>query len=337
MEHRGNGSTSISELYHETRQSSPEDYLEYNQEQVPPQQSPVSPQTTEDPLWYRPRDSVGPSDQLEVVQEPMPYETVVRPPPSPQRSVKWKDLKQTDFEPPSKASPHLSERSCSSTKTGDSSSSSHTSPRGSSHSSPRAAPKLSSPEQPRVSVGRTMSDSAPLLPPHPHPLRGTRSLQRPPAVPTYPCRPVMSRTASNNLPQPHVPHPQVHRRASEHSRGQGMEGSFPPPTFSQVSRVSSASRASSGPQKQLPGRPTVMHKSNLESHSSSQRGTIEEQDTALGDTYHSNGPSVEGNINQVIRLARALIVHLQSRLVLMNVSPSLCRHADGSETVQSLV
>ena len=291
-------SASISEIYRQTRgEGSPESYLEYNQE------NPPTPQTKEDPLWYRPRDSISRFEQFEVV--PMPYETAIRPPPSPQRSVKWRDLEETDSKPHSSAtaSPKKSDISNSSGRQGEQSPVSSRSR--SSHGSPRmggSSPKITSssspgsPGQIQTRTGRTLSDSS-----APSPRRHVAySLHRP--LPTIPS-PQMARTVSDNLPRHYPsPHPHVHRRGSETSyRGNTSEVSYRS-NFSEVaytggifssgatSRVSTASAGSRtmSLQRGPPSRPNIRHKTSLDSQISST-------------SYHSKGPSVEDSVDQVIR------------------------------------
>lgn len=305
---------SISELDHEG-QSSPESYLECSHEQQQ-QQPKISHQEAEDPLWYNPRDSVEPSDQPEIELMPLPYEMVSKPL-SPQRNVKWKDMERKVSQPLNVTSPHLSERSSTSVRMEEGSGSAHSS----THSLPRPAsrPLISTLEQHHGIMSRTMSDRA--LPPLPRPQGGSQSLHRP--LPTFPPRPAMSRTVSDNLPHPRqLPniHQQVTRRASEsyHAHGQQLEQTYPPSSSPspQVFRVSSASA--------IPQRP-VRHKSSVNSLFSGQHGSN-------GTAHHSNGPD---RINQVIRLADEQCACLSGSL--MYFSLPACSHADGSETVQSLV
>lgn len=237
-----NASPNLSELYQRTRGSSPESYLEYSREEQPP----PPPQETEDPLWYRPRDS-GQFDEV----VPMPYETVVKPPPSPQHSAKWieQELEETDANVlQTLASPRHSGVNYNSLQ------SPPTSPRG-----------VVPPEQLYRVVGRKPHGTG-------SPQKQHASFQRPP----------MSRTVSDNLPYSHSPQEHVTRRASETSN-----------------RTEPHSLASTGPSSSLQSHAaSSLQQSSLpQGHSKSS----DQQSGTMNGSYHSNGPSVEGNLNQVIR------------------------------------
>lgn len=278
-----NVSVSISELYRETRgHPPPENYLECRDKNSP------TPQEAEDPLWYRPRDSIG--DFNEVL--PMPYETATKPPPSqpyeiavnpppsqpyeiavkttssPQRPVRRQDIKEPMMTPRHSDVSHSSER-----------------PRGHSpgQSSNNSPKKDYSPELHRPTVSaqsevlhRTSESPHPLQVPSP-----SHSLER---------------TVSDKFPSHHhsPPHPHVHRRASESSYRSPLAGTS-------VGGASPTSHAHSHA-------PRVPSRVSIPSPQPPSR-----QSGSVGSSYHSNGPSVESCLDHVIK------------------------HADGSETVQSLV
>ena len=268
-----NASPSLSELYQRTRGSSPESYLEYSHEE----QAPSTPKETEDPLWYRPRDSGCQFDEV----VPMPYETAVKPPPSPQRSVKWTDLEREETDADklqSLASPRHSGVSYCSLQTPP------TSPRGCSLPIPPTSPRGCSLQTPPTSPRGCSLQTPPTSPRGvvpPEQLytvverrpRGTGS-PRKQYAPFQ--RPPVTRTVSDNLP--YSPREHVTRRASETSN-----------------HTEPHSLASSGPSSSLQSHAASSLQQSPGHHKSSdQSGTV-------NDCYHSNGPSVEGRLNQVIR------------------------------------
>ena len=85
--------------------------------------------------------------------------------------------------------------------------------------------------------------------------------------------PGMSRTVTRSVPRHAPPHPHIHHRTSEAASHSGSHF-----TSSQVSHADSC---------QTPG----------------SKASVER----VGDCYHSNGPSVEGHLNQVIRYGRLTV------------------------------
>ena len=219
----------------------------------------------------------------------MPYETAVKPPSSPQRSVRWRDLQETDGQPDSSARRPGEHSPCSSKAP----SSTHNSQR-----VPEQPHTVTGPSPEGPCSGTELSNKHPermFGPPsgQPHRMTGNGHMNLPrsnlqsshPLVTPHHSRaPGMSRTVSDNLPRLPPSHPQIHRRTSEAAQH------FP---SLQVSQTSFASH--------LP--------SMLQSHTgatgplsvreiSGSRTNVAER---TGDSYHSNGPSVEGHLNQVIR------------------------------------
>ena len=289
-------STSITELKLEPRESSPESYLEYNHK---PEQSPPPPPalTAEDPYWYRHRDSTGRSEQLEIESLPMPYETVVNPPTSPERSVKWKDMDETDAQLQSMASPYLSAISHSLRAEEEGKPSHITSRTEASNLGQHPT------EQPHQRIGRRVSDGNFKPPP---PLPGmSHNFQRPPTISSYHNRPSMLRTLSDNLPHHNLAHHHTHRSSETlNNQRNTPERAFPIPPSSQISQTGSAYGAScthsSLQRQQLPLRLVDRGETTFDSHSNSQRGRGSTAAT-LGATSHSNGPSVEHNTNYIIQ------------------------------------
>ena len=277
-----NISATLSDLYRQARgQESPESYLER------PEKQPSSPRGTEDPLWYRQRDSIS---QFEVL--PMPYETAVKPPLSPQRSVRWRDLEETDgspYHPDSSAGMPEQHCLCSSKVPS------------STHSSLEPPHRTTGPSPEQYSLTEhpnTVTPDRVVGPPSRQPQRvagndagHTRSsLQRP--HPTHhDTVPGMSRTASNNVPRHIPPHAHIHRHTSE--AASHTVSPFPPPQVSHTSSWTSS---------HLP--------STLQSHTGATASSLSENcqtpgskasEERVGDCYHSNGPYVEGHLSQVIR------------------------------------
>lgn len=285
---RGGVSPSLTELYQRARGSrslSPEEYLDYPKGSTPLESPRGQLEKTgggEDPLWYCQRDSLP-------LDKPNPYETAVVTPStlhlatrggvsSPAASDLPPSLKQTKkIHRNSNTSFGSSKHSSSHSQLGSSLSASN-----SAASSPSSARFVQDKGPPVIPVLQDTYRSSPLGKKLSHPTIGFSNPMHAPSPPleargsggsSSPAKKRMLRTESDAVLRPvHTP---VHRISSDNTYRA-------PPTSHVSSGLGSSLQAQVGRGQRSRKRSGATPEGSL-------------------DSYHSNGPSVEGKLNQIIR------------------------------------
>ena len=281
-------SPSLSELYQQARGSmSPEGFLDYPKRNTPlhSPRGPLEKASTEDPLWYCPRDSMQ-------QDKPSPYETAVKTPSSLHLAAKWEGSRE--MESPTLRQAKESRRNSNTSFSSSKHSSSH-SQLGSSNSAISSPPNSGRllQDKPRSTVSSSSAGGSPAMVPvqkklsYPLLSSSPNPSQLPPlpagSSSAPPTKKRMGRTDSDAIlwPSHHTP---LHRMASG-----GSSSSHTTPPTSHVSMGASVLPSSLQAQAGRGQRSTAPPKKG----GATSDGSV--------DSYHSNGPSVEGNVNQIIR------------------------------------